>query len=284
MSIEIIQQRLNSYKPINELEEQNALKEITQEIALSGLSRAGFFKEAVFQGGTCLRIFYGLNRFSEDLVFALLKTNKVFKWSPYLKSLQTELEAYGYTIHIDDRSSLKNVVKVGFLKANSIGKMLTLKHPNASSQQSIKIKLEIDTNPPLGANAEQKYLKFPLTVPVVTHDLPSLFAGKSHALLCREWEKGRDWYDFLWYISQNISLNFEFLTHAIDQMGPWKGQKIRVTKQWYLDALRKKILQTDWAKQKKDVARFLKKHDLDLIERWNKDFFIERLETFTYLE
>src|ERR1700733_7182181 len=104
MSIEIIQQRLNSYKPINELEEQNALKEITQEIALSGLSRAGFFKEAVFQGGTCLRIFYGLNRFSEDLDFALLETKKTFKWISYLKSLQTELEAYGYTIQIDDRS------------------------------------------------------------------------------------------------------------------------------------------------------------------------------------
>src|SRR5262245_57980753 len=123
MSIQIIQHKLQEFKPENPLEEQNALKEITQEIALSGLSRAGFFKEAAFQGGTCLRIFYGLNRFSEDLDFALLKPREGFNWRPYLNSLQTELEVYGYKLEVEDRSSFDKTVKVGFLKDDSIGKI-----------------------------------------------------------------------------------------------------------------------------------------------------------------
>jgi hypothetical protein len=278
MSIKIIQERLNTYRPINELEELNALKEITQEIALSGLARAGFFKNAAFQGGTCLRILYGLNRFSEDLDFALLAPNENFQWKPYLASLETELESYGYKISVEDRSKLDNAVKVGFLKDQSIGKILVLNYPAAHQQKSLKIKLEIDTNPPLGALIEQKYLDFPLTIPISTHDLSSLFAGKCHALLCRQWEKGRDWFDFLWYVSRKAPLNLALLTNAIDQFGPWRGKKIQVSKEWCVEKLREKILDTDWNKQKGDIERFLKQSNVESLQFWNNDFFLERLE------
>ena len=193
MSVKLIQDRLSRYQSRNQLEEENAIKEITQEVALSGLSRAGFFKIAAFQGGTCLRILYGLNRFSEDLDFVLNQPDQTFDWTPYLKSLKTELEAYGYQLQIQDRSNAENAIKVGFLKDDSIGKVLFLSHRNQQGlASSIKIKLEIDTNPPGGSTVEQKYIDFPVTVPILAHDSSSLFSGKSHALLCRSWEKGRD--------------------------------------------------------------------------------------------
>ncbi len=278
MSIRIVQDRLNQYQPKNQFEEENAIREITQEIALSGLARTGFFKVASFQGGTCLRVLYGLNRFSEDLDFSLIKPNLSFDWGPYLKALQTELKVYGYQIEVQDRSSVANPIKVGFLKDDSVGKILLLNHRNSGMQRSIKIKLEIDTNPPEGRTTMQKYIEFPVAVPVLSDDLPSLFSGKSHALLCRDWEKGRDWYDFVWYVSRKTQINLNFLSQALFQMGPWKNQEIKVTREWYLEKIRKKIENTNWASQKKDVQRFLKQDDVDLLHLWNKEFFLDRLE------
>jgi hypothetical protein len=277
MSVKLVQERLKSYDPKNQLEEENALKEITQEIALSGLSRAGFFKVGAFHGGTCLRIFYGLSRFSEDLDFSLRKHNPYFDWQPYLKSLHGELEAYGYQLVIQDQSDASNLVRVGFLKDDSIGKVLVLKHRNRGTPRSIKIKLEIDVHPPDGVIVEQRYLDFPVTVPVLTHDLSTLFAGKIHALLCRPWEKGRDWFDFLWYVGKKISPNFTYLTHAVNQLGPWQAQGVQVNQDWLKQGLTAKIRATDWEKQKKDIARFLKQKDLDLLNHWGVDFFLGRL-------
>lgn len=277
MSIEIIQERLNSYQSRNLNEEENALKEITLEIALSGLSRAGFFKVGVFQGGTSLRILYRLNRFSEDLDFALQEPNPSFDWVPYLNALQIELETYGYQLQIQDRSSQNGNVKSAFLKDDSIGKILLLSHRNPSTPRSIRIKLEIDINPPLGAKVEQKYIDFPVTVPILIHDLPSLFAGKSHALLCRPWAKGRDWYDFLWYVGRRVVPNFEFLTNAIQQVGPWKSQDLEVTQEWYIEKLKEKMVSIDWEKNKEDIAKFLKQTDLDLLQSWEASFFLDRL-------
>lgn len=276
MSIKIIQDKLDQYKPQNQLEEENALKEIAQEIALSALSRAGFFKVAAFQGGTCLRILYGLNRFSDDLDFALNEPDPSFKWAPYLKNLQTELEVYGFQFKIEDRDKDTSVKSV-FLKDDSIGNILILNHRNQGKSKMIKIKLEIDTTPPLGAKNEQKTINFPVTVPVISHDLPSLIAGKSHALLCRDVAKGRDWFDFIWYAGGKTPINFDLLTKAIKQYGPWKNQKIQVDKKWYSENLSVKIERTDWKKQKKDVERFLKANDLDLLRQWGTAFFLDRL-------
>ena len=279
MSIELIKSRLEQYQTKNQAEQENAFKEITQEVVLSGLARAGFFKNAVFQGGTCLRILYGLNRFSEDLDFALIQPNSSFEWKPFLYSLKIELEAFGYHLEVQDRSSVANPVKVGFLKEDSLGKLLFIHHRNQGVPKAIKIKLEIDTNPPAGGAWEEKFIDFPVTVPVLSHDLPSLFAGKSHALLCRPWEKGRDWYDFNWYVGRKSRVNFDLLTHAIHQAGPWKAQQISVNKEWYLEKIRTKIRETDWDKQKKDVVRFLKQGDLDLLSSWSTEFFLNRVGT-----
>jgi hypothetical protein len=275
----MIQEKLKQYQPQNQLEEENALKEIAQEIALSALSRAGFFKVAAFQGGTCLRILHGLNRFSEDLDFALNQPDKSFKWPPYLKNLQMELEVYGFHFKIEEQDKDKPVKNV-FLKGTSVGNVLNLKYQIQGRPRLIKIKLEIDTNPPIGANNEQKYINFPVTVPVVCHDLPSLFAGKSHALLCREVGKGRDWFDFVWYVGRKTPINFDLLSSALKQFGPWKGQKIKVDRKWCLENLSAKIRATDWKQQRKDIERFLKLQDLDLLQHWGANFFLDRVTEY----
>lgn len=278
MTIRMIQDRLDSYVPQNQLEEENAIREITQEIALSCLSRQGFFKIGVFIGGTCLRVFYGLSRFSEDMDFALKKADSKFDWSPHLRELKNDFKAYGYELHIQDRSALTRSVKTVFLKDDSIGKILILNYRKNTIPKSIKIKLEIDTNPPVGAIQEQRYIDFPVTVPVLSYDLPSLFAGKSHALLCRNWEKGRDWFDFSWYVGRKAVVNFDLLSNAIDQNGPWKGKGIKINPDWYFEKMREKIVSINWESQKKDMARFVMQKDLDLIEVWSSDFFLGRLQ------
>src|SRR3989344_2253098 len=223
MSLDIIQERLEAYKCQSKNEELHAVKEIAQEIALAGLARTDFFKHAAFQGGTCLRICHGLPRFSEDLDFILMKGGS-FSWPLYLQQLPTEFSVYGLHLDIHDRSEAKGNVKWAFLKENSFGRVLSFQYPRrVSDTQVIRIKLEIDTNPPLGSQFESKIVTFPFPYSVITQDLPSLFAGKCHALLCRPYVKGRDWYDFLWFISHRVSVDIELLKTAVKQIGPWQG-------------------------------------------------------------
>ncbi len=183
MSVSIIQEKLLSYQCKTVLEQENALKEITQEIALMGLSRTGFFREAAFQGGACLRILYGLERFSEDLDFVLEKADKNFNWDKYIRNMHEEFKVYGFTLEVKERSNLENSVKIAFLKADSVGGILTIKD-SRTNKPKLKIKLEIDAHPPAGSTYELKYLDFPFPYSIKTQDLPSLFAGKCHALLC----------------------------------------------------------------------------------------------------
>lgn len=279
MSISIVQERLDRYGCSSQQEEEQAIREITQEIALYGLFNQDFFKIAAFQGGTCLRIFYSLNRFSEDLDFALIKSDSDFELSKYFNALKREFEAFEYDIELIDRSRVDQSVKKAFLKSDSIGGLINLQYPKRMGRpRSIRIKLEIDTMAPFGSQVENRYHDFPLNFAVTTHTLPSLFAGKSHSLLCRIYTKGRDWYDFLWYVSRKTPLNYEFLSSAIDQTGPWKGQRIKVDKSWYLEEMKKKIVSTNWNEATDDVRRFLKERELKSLELWNVDFFLSRLE------
>jgi predicted nucleotidyltransferase component of viral defense system len=271
MSIDIIKQRLANYHCKNLLEEELALKEITQEVILMALSRENFFASAEFHGGTALRIFYGLQRFSEDLDFALLKPNKNFSLLYYLKNLSEELRAFGYFFEIKDRSTLGSAVKKVFLKDDSIGKIMTLKR--IGTTKKLAIKLEIDTNPPLGANTEIRYLDFPAPFGVRTKDLASSFAGKIHALLCRNYVKGRDWYDFIWYVSRETPINFLLLANALQQVGAWKDQVINVDARWVTAALQKKIDEIDWQVAVKDVAVFIKTQEQASLKIWSKEFF-----------
>lgn len=277
MSVIVIQQKVLAYQCKTLLEQENALKEVMQEIALMALSRAGFFRIAAFQGGTCLRILYGLERFSEDLDFILNEPNKNFDWSEYVLHMREEFNAYGFELDVQDRNKLDSTIKTAFLKADSQGGMLVLRD-NRTHKPKLKIKLEIDTNPPHGSKYDLKYLDFPLPYSVKTQDLPSLFSGKCHALLCRPYTKGRDWYDFVWYVSRQVKINFFLLEQSLIQFGPWKGTQIRLDKDWFLKELKGKIEKQDWDSAKQDVSRFLREKENASLAVWSKEFFLSRVE------
>ena len=279
MTITVIQNRLDQYQCQNPLEEENALKEITQEIGLLALSRSEFFTHAEFHGGTALRILYGLQRFSEDLDFALIEPNPYFELNKFLDQMVEEFKEYGYSIEVNDRSKADNTIKKAFLKDRSIGKELKLQFPMHDRQlKTLRIKFEVDVNPPEGATTELKYLDFPLPYSVLCKDLPSSFAGKLHALLCRSYLKGRDWFDFVWYVSQGVKINFELLQHAINQIGPWQNQNIAIDQKWLITQLQSKVAKLDWEKAKADVVRFLKPRDQQSLEAWSAPFFQSRVE------
>ena len=274
----IIQKRLNSYHCTLPEHEENALKEIMQEIILAALARVEFFKVAEFHGGTALRILYGLQRFSEDLDFVLQEPDPAFDFSYYLKKIENEFSYFGIDAEIKDRSKANSAVKKAFLKDNSIGKQLTLTFPvHEKNRKKICIKLEIDTYPPMGATFDMRKLTFPLHFSIITKDLPSSFSGKMHALLCRSHLKGRDWYDFLWYVENKTPLNFTLLQNAIDQTGPWEKQKITVDAPWVLEQLRNKIHVIDWKLAKKDVLRFVRDIELPNIEAWSSELFMDSM-------
>ncbi len=280
MTVKIIQDRLDEYVCRTELEEENAIKEIVQEVCLAGLSRSGFFKEAAFQGGTCLRILYRLPRFSEDLDFVLKEPNSHFKLTRHLDHMKEELAIYGFNFEIQDRSQGAGPILKAFLKDESWGRILSFQHVRklGSTVKKLQIKIEVDANPPLGSGYEDKILDFPLLFSVIAQDLPSLFAGKSHALLCRPYLKGRDWYDFLWYARKKIRPNMLLLGDALHQVGPWKAQKITVDEAWYRRTLSEKIRKIDWQEARRDIQRFLKPQDLASLDYWSTDFFLAQME------
>lgn len=275
MSVEIIQERLESYGCASSLEEEQALREITQEIVLAGLGRTDFFGHAGFQGGTCLRIFHSLNRFSEDMDFALRDPGEGFALLPYLDQVRMELTAYGYDLEIDDRSKAGQAVQQAFVKDDSVGKMLRLNYrPQTGPMRKLRVKLEVDTNPPAGAGYEMPVLDYPFPSAVRVLDLPSLFAGKIHALLCRHYLKGRDWYDFVWYTARRTPINHALLSAALDQQGPWAGKRPETDNAWCIAQLRAAIETLDWNQAREDVRRFLKPRDLPSLELWTPEFFL----------
>jgi len=277
MNNSIIQEKLREYKAETIEQEINATKEIVQEIILYGLSTSDFFENALFQGGTALRILHGLARFSEDMDFILKDPNFNFKWEQYIHVIEEICEEYGVITKITDRSKASSSIQRLFINNDSIGKIIdfSFKH---SLNLNIMVKLEIDVNPPLGSTAETKYLDFPILHSVEAQDLASNFAGKSRALLCRKYTKGRDWYDFLWYVSKKTTPNLQLLQNAINQTGPWQGKDVKVTLEWFTHNLSNKINSIDWDDVKKDVARFLNAHDRKQLALWGKDLFLDRLQ------
>ena len=279
MSVQMIQQRLMNYNCKTDIEEQQAIREITQEVVLAALGRGDFFKHALFQGGTCLRIFYGLNRFSEDMDFILRKPKPDFQLKDHIKNLTDELAAYGYNIEIIDRNQADLTAKKAFLKDDSLGKVIDLRHSNRTGPKTkIRIKLEVDTNPPSGSGYDLKYLDFPFVSSVAVQDRPSLFAGKIHALLCRDYIKGRDWYDFIWYTGNQTGVNYGFLTSAINQIGPWQGQSITVDKAWLLTELERTIVSINWKQVIEDVRRFVRVEEQPSLDLWSKELFLGQLD------
>jgi predicted nucleotidyltransferase component of viral defense system len=275
---DLINEKIKEYRPANEIEQELAIMEIMQQFILVSLGRHGFFANAQFHGGTFLKIIHQLNRFSEDLDFLQKSADKNFHWDLILEQLKSDMENEGLYFEISDKSAEGIAVQKAFLKTDSIGKILHIHLPfTRHERRKIKIKLEIDTIPPAGSEFETHYLYFPILMPITTQTLASSFAGKVHALLCRQYVKGRDWYDFLWYCSKNILINSTFLKNALYQQGPWQGQDIILNNDWLTSAFTKKIKSISWAEAVSDVARFLPLKEQEGLQNWSKDLFLYHL-------
>ena len=280
-----LESMIAKYNPKNNLERENAIKEIIQEIALAGLSRGGFFEKAAFYGGTCLRIFYGLDRFSEDLDFALVKKDEGFKFDDYFPRLKREFLSYGIDLNIElKKKSNASLVQSAFLKGNSLMFMITFfpKNEDAKyilSNQKIKIKFEIDMDNPQGGITEYKYRMFPSPYEIQVFDETTLFAGKIHAILCREYKnhvKGRDYYDYLFYIGKKVPFNMKYLENKLKNTG-----KIAMDEILSLDRvkefLRDRFEKVNYSQAIEDVSNFIvQKESLNL---WKKEFFLSTLDS-----
>jgi predicted nucleotidyltransferase component of viral defense system len=276
--IKLIQERLTSYHVANQLEEEHAVKEVLQDIALYGLWRSGFFDIAAFQGGTSLRILHGMPRFSEDLDFILKKPDPDFSWPTYLKGMIACFVEFGLKAEVLDKGRMEQRIKKALIKDNSICNQLNLSFYRGNPARKQKIKLEIDVDPPKNSGFAYSYLDFPLDFEVCHQDLGSNFALKIHALLCRPFLKGRDWYDFNWYIKQGVQPNLLHLQSALLQWGPWQGQDITIDLKWLKQILADKIAGIDWQDAAVDVERFLMPHEQHSLKLWSSRFFLHKVE------
>ncbi len=277
---EIISKRVRDYAPGDALEQENVLAELLQHYVLAALSRTRFFSHAGFHGGTCLHICYGMRRFSEDLDFLLKEPDLNFEWGPYMEKIIADSRDEGIRFEPQDKSKAATAVKKFFLKTELSGEeMAGLKLPfPRHSGKKIRIKLETDTNPPAGSIFETRYIDFPMVSSITTQILPSGFATKSHALLCREYIKGRDWYDFLWYVSKKVAPDLELLAHALEQQGPWAGQKVDVTPRWFLEKMKNRVWEINWDQARSDVSRFVVAGERDSLKAWGASLFEQQLE------
>ena len=228
-----IENMLKRYRCRTRPEFERAIKEILQELVLVGLWRAHFFEHAAFYGGTALRILYGLDRFSEDLDFTLLKPNNNFSLSQYNSAIKNELEAYGFDVEVETRSKVwQTSIQSAFIKTNTLEELLKIDIPKnlvkgLHPQTQLKIKVEIDTDPTPAYHTEMRFLKTPINIGIRTVILEDIFAGKMHALLFREWKgriKGRDWYDWLWLVREGAKLNLERLAIHLRSSGFLKSE------------------------------------------------------------
>lgn len=275
----MIKEWIATYKPANEDETLSALREIMQEIALAGLSRTDFFKTAAFYGGTALRIFYGLNRYSEDLDFSLLQKNENFSLAPYFLSIQKEFESLGLKVSLRNKlKTKKTAIESAFLKTETLWEELVLEDIVAQigirSNKNIKIKIEVDRNPPQGFNTEEKLMLRPFSFYVKCFDQPSLFAGKMHALLFRKWKnrvKGRDWYDWEWFVRKGVPLNLSHFLQRARDTGDWTKKSI--SKKQFLQLLTEKINTASFENIKADVRPFIK--DAKQLDIWSKQYFLD---------
>lgn len=273
----MIKEWIDSYQPENEEEALSALREIMQEIALAGLSRTDFYKKAAFYGGTALRIFYGLDRYSEDLDFSLLSVDKEFSLEPYFQAIQGEFDSMGMKVSLQKKNKIrKTPIESAFLKSETLWKELVLEavveQLGIRSNKNIRIKIEVDRNPPMGFQTEEKLSLRPFSFYVKCFDQPSLFAGKMHALLFRKWQdrvKGRDWFDMEWYIRKGVSLNLKHFLQRAQDSGDW--QKPTISKEEFLNLLRDKIEATSIEKIKADVRPFVR--NLKQLEIWSPHYF-----------
>ena len=269
-----------------------ALREILQEIVLLGLSRAGFFDHALFYGGTALRILHGLDRFSEDLDFSLISPDDNFDLSVYENVVIEALHSFGFEVTIQLKNS-DSTIRSAFLKGNTSQHLLNIEAPadivkTFGQGRLIKIKFEVDTQPPLDFESEKKTLLVPSPFTVNTMTLPSLFAGKMHAILCRNWSsrpKGRDWYDLVWYISHGYALDMKHLNARLQQNCSWQeNQGVTIPKNidenYILELLKVRIGNLDITAAKRDIEVFIS--DKIVLDIWSRDFFMDVVQQIKF--
>ena len=278
---EAIRQILAAYEIRSVEDSLRALREVMQEIALLGLWRSKFFENAAFYGGTALRVLYGLDRFSEDLDFSLLEKRKDFDLADYSGALKRELASFGFAVEIENRPKPASAaIQSAFLKADTRTQMITVEFERGLVQQVprnqvLKIRLEVDTDPPPGFSTEIRYLLRPIPFAARTFSLPDLFAGKMHAVLCREWKsrvKGRDWYDLIWFAAYHPELHLAHLEQRMRQTGHWQGAA-PLTAGDLRDLLAKRIDKVDIDQIRREVEPFVK--DAAALAIWSKEFFLD---------
>lgn len=280
---------LDQYSCRTDDDYQNALKEIIQQIALLGLWRAKFFEHAAFYGGTALRILYQLDRFSEDLDFTLLAPNNNFHLAEYLNAMAEEMNAFGFDITVSEKQKThESAVKSAFLKAHTQEHLILINapaevHRRCHGRAQLKIKLELDTDPPGGFTTESLPVFMPIPFWVKTYVKQDLFAGKISAVLCREWQsrvKGRDWYDFLWFIQRDIPVGLGHLEQRLRAVGYYQSLQAltsETVKQMLIDRTNK----VDLSMAKEDIVKFIK--EPSQLEGWNKALFQAAIERLKFL-
>ena len=275
----VLRQMLEKYDTTSAEGASNGLREVMQEIALAGLYRGGFFDRAAFYGGTCLRIFYGLPRFSEDLDFSLLQEDPGFLLEPYFKAVKEEFSALGLDVTIAVKEkTVQRGIESAFLKNNTRVFDLAVQ-----GNKTIKIKFEVDTLPPLGFGTEEKLLLEPFSFYVKCFGLPDLFAGKMHALLFRGWKhriKGRDWFDFEWYVKQGVPLNLSHFARRAVQSGHLENPQL--SEEAFRAVLTQKIGSLDVKLAVDDISRFVQ--DVKSLKIWSQDYFMQLAERMKIIE
>jgi predicted nucleotidyltransferase component of viral defense system len=271
----IFEKMLSTYDTSTAIAKRNATYEVMQQIALAGLQRGGFFEKAAFYGGTCLRIFHGLERYSEDMDFTLMHKDETFNIENYFPAIIAEFKAAGRDVVITKKEK-KNFGRVesAFLKDDTHVYDISFQ-----TEKSLKIKIEVDTNPPMGFSTEQKLLLQPFSFMVRCVILPDLFAGKMHALIYRKWGhrvKGRDWYDFEWYVRNSVPLNFN---HFQQRAAEFNGEHI--LRDEFISKLSERLRSTDINMVKKDVMPFVK--NPSELEIWSNDYFVQLASMLKFL-
>lgn len=246
----------------------NAEQEVCQKIALAGLHRGGFFDHAAFYGGTCLRMFYGLHRFSEDMDFSLTQKREDIHLENFFDAIREEFNLAGFDITITKKEKKAfGKVESAFLKENTEAYDIKFQ-----TKKTVKVKIELDTDPPLMFNTEQKLLMQPYSFMVRCFTLPDLYAGKMHALVYRAWQrrvKGRDWFDFEWYVRNGIPLSFRHLQERIKE---FNGENVSLEE--FMAQLRKKIVDTDIENVKQDVIPYIEPNQLKDLDIWSNEYFL----------
>lgn len=270
----IYEQMLSKYQIVSEKDRRNAIYEVMQQITLAGLYRGGFFDKAAFYGGTCLRIFHKLDRFSEDMDFSLLSHDESFNLEDYFPAIIDEFSTLGRDVVITKKDK-RNFGKVesAFLKDDTEVYDMAFQ-----TEKSLKIKIEVDKNPPLNFQTEHKLLLHPFSFMTRCFILPDLYAGKMHALAFRSWKnrvKGRDWYDFEWYVRNGIKLDFNHLQERIREFNG-----IELNKEEFIRLLKEKIENTNIDMVKQDVEPFVK--NIDSLQIWSTDYFIQLTDMISF--